>query len=576
MSLKTFSILIISYIGFAVGIACLAEEPKPNVILIMTDDQGYGELGSHGHPQLTTPHIDRLRDGSIRMTDFHVSSKCSPTRGALMTGRHCKHVGVREADNGRNIIGREFSTAADIFSANGYRTGIFGKWHLGGHYPFRPQDRGFQEVLIHGNGAIGTTGDIWGNDYYNDLFWHNGKKERYEGYCTDIWFEEAMAFMKETSKQDKPFFCYLPTNAPHGPFIVPEKYSEPYRKAGRKDAERLGMMSNIDENVGKLLSFLEVSGLEEETILIYMTDNGAPKIGNNAGMRGWKGTGYDGGHRVPFIIRWPEGGLSGGKDIDVLTAHIDLLPTLIDLCGLSADDIDFDGMSFKSLFSGKSNEVFDNRVLIESYSGVVLTKEWRLVNGEELYHIQRDPVQANDVAKEHPELVKKFSKALKKNQANDYDVVPRIMIGSDQQPYQEFTLYHWFDLHGFYNNQKITQGERVNGIIPIEVAKAGKFRFTLRRWTKEMDLPIRSKPSKPIEGFKLFNGTKKNPSFAAIDIRSARLKVDQFDQSKNVVKTMSSVSFIVNLKPGESEIETWFKTADGATLGAYYLNVQSL
>jgi len=233
VSLKPFSILIIFLQVFSLGITCFAEEPMPNVILIMTDDQGYGELSSHGHAILKTPNLDRLRDESIRLIDFHVSSKCSPTRAALMTGRHCRHVGVREADNGRNIIGRSFYTMADVFSANGYRTGIFGKWHLGGHYPFRPQDRGFDEVLVHGNGAIGTTGDRWDNDYYDDLYRHNGKEQRYEGYCTDVWFEEAMSWMKQSSNKDQSFFCYLPTNAPHGPFIVPDKYAEPYRKAGR-------------------------------------------------------------------------------------------------------------------------------------------------------------------------------------------------------------------------------------------------------------------------------------------------------------------------------------------------------
>ncbi len=586
MSPNTFPILAVSYLVFAVGKVCLSDEPKPtlrqtqdppNVILIMTDDQGYGELSSHGHAILKTPNLDRLRDESVRLTDFHVSSKCSPTRGALMTGRHCKHVGVREADNGRNIIGREFSTVADIFSDNGYKTGIFGKWHLGGHYPFRPQDRGFDEVVIHTNGAIGTTGDRWDNDYYDDLFWHNGKLQRYKGYCTDIWFEEAMAWMKQSKDKAQPFFCYIPTNAPHGPHIVPDKYADPFRKAERKDAERLGMISNFDENMGRLTTFLKSSGLQQNTILIFLTDNGAPqRIGDNAGMRGGKGNGYDGGHRVPFLIRWPDGSITGGKDVDTLTAHIDVLPSLIELCGLSSGDTHFDGMSFASLLRGKRDSQFDNRVLIESYSGVVLTEEWRLVNNEELHNIQTDPAQEKDLADEYPELVSKFRKALDANRANDFDVVPRIIIGSKHQPEQEFTIYHWYDHHGYYNNLKVTQGQLINGIIPIEVTKPGKFEFTLRRWPSDLDVPISSKPNNNLDGFTLFNASDPDSRFKAIDIRSARLRVGPFDKSSPVSETMSSVVFSLDLEAGETEIETWFTTADGKTLGAYYLDVRRI
>lgn len=576
MSFKSFPILITVSLIIAARITSFAEESKPNVILIMTDDQGYGELSSHGHEILKTPNLDRLRHESIRLIDFHVSSKCSPTRAALMTGRHCRHVGVREADNGRNIIGREFSTAADVFSANDYRTGIFGKWHLGGHYPFRPQDRGFDEVLVHGNGAIGTTGDRWGNDYYDDLYRHNGKEQRYEGYCTDVWFEEAMAWMKQSTDQEQPFFCYLPTNAPHGPFIVPDKYAEPYRKAGRKDAERLGMISNIDENMGKLMTFLKSSGLEQNTILIFLTDNGAGGIGDNAGMKGGKGNGYDGGHRVPFLIRWPDGSLTGGKDVGTLTAHIDVLPSLIDLCSLSSEGTIFDGISFASALQGNPDSQFDNRVLIESYSGVAMTKEWRLVENEELYNIQKDPTQSNDVATEYPEIRYKLRKALRENRTGDYPVVPRIIISSEFQPEQEFTIFHWYDHHGYYNNRKVTQGELFNGVIPIEVTEAGTFEFTLRRWPSDLDVPISSKPDNDLDGFKLFNGSNQNRRFKALDIRFARLRVGSFDDSKPVTNTMSSVSFRMELETGETEIQTWFTTADEKTLGAYYINVQRI
>ena len=576
---KVISVIVL--IVAVVAVAIRAEGPKPNVILIMTDDQGYGELSSHGHAILKTPHLDRLRDESVRLTDFHVSSRCSPSRAALMTGRHCRHVGVREANNGRNLIGRDFSTAADIFLANGYRTGIFGKWHLGGHYPFRPQDRGFQEVVVHGNGAIGATGDRWDNDYYDDIYRHNGRERRYKGYCTDVWFDEAMAWMKQSTNNEQPFFCYLPTNAPHGPYIVQDQYSEPYRDAGRKDANRLGMISNIDENIGNLMAFLNSSGLENNTILIFLTDNGAPTTGDNAGMRGGKNFGYDGGHRVPFFIRWPGRSITGGKDLDTLTAHIDVLPSLVELCGLSSEGTPFDGISFASALQGKPDRRFDNRVLVESYLGVVMTEEWRLVNEEELYHIRRDPAQTTDVANEYPLVRYKLRKALRENRTDDYNVVPRIIIGSQFQPEQAFNIFHWYDHHRYWDNFKITQGELINGVIPIEVTNPGKFEFTLGRWPAELEVPIRSKPDRHLDGFKLYSSSEptlpfRDRPFQAIDIRSARLRVGAFDESMPVTEAMSSVVFRMDLQAGETEIETWFTTADRKTLGAYYLDVRQI
>jgi arylsulfatase A-like enzyme len=553
-----------------------AQQNRPNVIIVMTDDQGYGELSSHGHPYLKTPNLDRLAKEGVALTDFHVSSKCSPTRGALMTGRHCRHVGVREADNGRNIIGSKFPVSAEIFAANNYATGIFGKWHLGGHYPFRPQDRGFQETLVHGNGAIGTTGDIWGNDYFDDTYWHNGKKEKFKGYCTDIWFEEAMAFMKQSGDKGNPFFCYLPTNAPHGPYIVPEHYAEPYQKVAGKAANRAGMISCIDENMGKLIQFLKDTGLEENTILVFLTDNGAPtKTGGNGVMRGGKGSPYDGGHRVPFLVRWPKGGIVGARVDDTLTAHIDVLPTLIDLCSLKVDEATvFDGISFAPLLRGEDKPTTFDRTLIESYRGVVMTEQWRLAEGAELYDIQKDPAQKHDVASDHPDLVTRFREALEKNQQLDYKVTPRIIIGSEQQPRQEFTIYHWFDHHGYFAHSKVTTGVLINGVIPVEVTVPGTFEFVLRRWSTELNLPIRSRPDKTVAGYQFFNRRNTPSQYKALDIRSARLKVAKFDQTKPVTDKMASVTFTVELGAGETEIQTWFRTGADETLGAYYLEVQ--
>ena len=204
------------------------EQKKPNVILIMTDDQGYGDLACHGNPWIKTPEMDKLYQQSVRLTDFHVGTTCAPTRSGLMTGRNCNEVGVWHTIIGRNFLRQGEITIANILKDNGYRTGIFGKWHLGDNFPYRPEDRGFEEAVIHGGGGVGQTPDYWNNDYFDDTYFRNGVPEKFEGYCTDVWFSEALTFIEK--RREEPFFCYIAPNAPHGPFHVPQKYLDMLRK----------------------------------------------------------------------------------------------------------------------------------------------------------------------------------------------------------------------------------------------------------------------------------------------------------------------------------------------------------
>ncbi len=346
--------------------AAAVRSKRPNVILVMTDDQGYGDLGCHGNDVIVTPNLDELYNQSIRLTDFHVDPTCSPTRSALMTGHYSSRTGVWHTIMGRSLLGKHEVTMADVFSSSGYKTAIFGKWHLGDNYPFRPQDRGFQEVLIHGGGGVGQGPDYWGNDYFDDTYFHNDTAKKFEGYCTDIWFDGALKFIE--ANKDRPFFCYVPTNAPHGPYNVADKYSKPYRDKGidAKQANFYGMITNIDENMGRLMSRLKELGLEQNTILIFMTDNGTSG-GHAGGMRGKKGSEYEGGHRVPFFVRWPGGGVKEPGDVDRLSAHIDVLPTLIDLCSLTKPaGVKFDGASLAPLLKGKVSNWPDRTLLVHS------------------------------------------------------------------------------------------------------------------------------------------------------------------------------------------------------------------
>jgi len=561
---------------------------QPNVVLVITDDQGYGDLACHGNQVIQTPTLDKLHVQSVRLTNFHVSPTCSPTRAALMTGRYCNRTGVWHTVMGRSLLRKDEVTMADVFSASGYHTGIFGKWHLGDNYPFRPQDRGFGEVLIHGGGGVGQTPDYWDNDYFDDTYLHNGKRKKFKGYCTDIWFDAAMKFIREN--KDKPFFCYLATNAPHAPLNVADKYSQPYRDKGIEDSRAAfyGMITNIDQNMARLMHQLKDLGLEENTIVVFMTDNGtaggyqADKRagpgqgrGYNAGMRGKKGSEYDGGHRVPCFIRWPGGGLGGGRDIYRLTAHIDLLPTLIELCGLNKPaEVKFDGDSLVPLLINQNTHWPDRTLVTDSQrieypekwrKSAVMTDQWRLINGKELYDMKTDPSQKTDVAAKFPEAAARLRQAYEDwwaDVSQRFEDYCEITIGSDKENPSRLTCHDWHSVGGVRQAQSsqsaVRQGARASGFWAVEVDRDGTYEFTLRRWPIEVDEPINASI----------------PDGEAINADKARLKIDDVDITKPVSKNARVVTFQVKLKAGKTRLQTWFMDAKGPSRGAYYVYVK--
>jgi len=557
-----------------------AQRKRPNVVLVITDDQGYGDLACHGNPVIQTPNLDRLHKQSIRLTDFHVDPTCSPTRSALMTGHYSTRTGVWHTIMGRSLLGKHEVTMGDVFSAGGYRTGIFGKWHLGDNYPFRPQDRGFGEVLVHCGGGVGQGIDYWGNDYFDDTYRHNGRLKAFKGYCTDVWFDNALKFIE--ANKDRPFFCYLTTNAPHSPYNVAEKYAEPYRNKDIPNPNFYGMITNIDENMGRLAEKLKSLGLEKDTILIFMTDNGTAAgfrskkgqtKGYNAGMRGTKGSEYDGGHRVPFFIRWPGGGLTGGRDVEQLAAHIDVMPTLIDLCGLRGPrGVKFDGASLAGLLKGNAKRWPDRTLLVHSQriehpekwrKSAVMTERWRLVNGKELYDIKADPSQTNNIADKHPRVVEKLRKAYEDWWADiskRFDEYCEIIIGSDEENPCQLMSHDWHSPNPAWSQWAVRNGSKANGFWAVEVARNGTYEFALRRWPVEVDKPINA----AIPGGK------------AISAEHARLKISTVDVSKPVSKEASAVTFQVKLKAGKTRLQTWFTDEAGESRGAYYVYVKRL
>jgi arylsulfatase A-like enzyme len=547
--------------------AAAGQSAPPNVVLVMTDDQGYGDLACEGNKVIVTPNLDKLYTQSIRLTDFHVDPTCSPTRSALMTGRYSTRTGVWHTIMGRSLLSRDEVTMADVFGASGYRTGIFGKWHLGDNYPYRPQDRGFQEVLINKGGGVGQGPDYWGNDYFDDTYFHNGKPEKFKGYCTDIWFDGALKFIE--ANKNRPFFCYLPTNAAHSPYNVADKYSKPYRDKGvqRNQADFYGMITNIDENMGRLVRRLKELNLERNTILIFMTDNGTS--GSYAGgMRGKKGSEYEGGHRVPFFIRWPDGGFRGPGDVDRLSAHIDVLPTLIELCGLKRPQhVQFDGASLAPLFRAEVSGWPDRTLLVHSQriehpekwrKCAVMTQKWRLINGKELYDIKADPAQNNDVAGEHSGVVETLRQSYEcwwTDLSKVFDKYCYIVIGSDKENPTRLMSHDWHGPNPVWSQEAVRRGPKSNGFWAVEIDRDGTYEFGLRRWPIELDVAINA-------GI---------PGGKAITATSARLKVGDLDVSKPVAQQDHAATFRIKLKAGKTRLETWFTDDEGNSRGAYYV-----
>jgi len=418
---------------------------RPNIIIVLTDDQGYGDIAAHGNPKIQTPNLDRMHAESVRFTDFHVSPTCSPTRCSLMTGRHEMKSGVTHTILERERMSLKATTVAQVLGSAGYTTGIFGKWHLGDEADHWPDKRGFDEMFIHGCGGIGQTyggscGDAPGNSYFSPMILHNGTFEKTDGYCTDVFFGQAVKWIDEKRKASAPFFAYITPNAPHGPLVCPEDYIKKYegQGLGKNEMAFFGMITNIDDNVGRLLAKLTEWGIEKNTLVIFMNDNGGTAgVGVfNAGMRGSKNSPYNGGTRAASFWRWP-GTLKAGADVDKLACHRDIFPTLAELAGAKVpDDVaaKLDGRSLVPLLKDPGapwpdRYVFTHigrwakgRAAQSKYAGCsVRSPRYNMVSAGkagdgkwELYDLKEDPGEKKDVAAQHPEVVKEMEAAYDK------------------------------------------------------------------------------------------------------------------------------------------------------------------
>ncbi len=597
-------------LGLSVGIsACIAGDvfarssnDRLNVIVVMTDDQGYPDISCHGNDVIKTPNMDKLSAGSVRLSDFHVNPFCSPTRAALLTGRMSDRTGVTSTSTHRNYMRREEIVMPEYFKASGYSTAIFGKWHVGANYPYRPMDRGFDQWIGLGNNGLGTTSDLWDNDRMNDTYWHNGKMAKRGGFCTDVYFDEAMAFIKDCKTKDKPFFTYVATNVPHWDWNVPTEWLKPYLDTcSRKRAAFFASIGRVDWNLGRLMEFLEKENLTQNTILVFLTDNGSDvpdkKTAYAAGMRGFKNSRYEGGHRVPCFIHAPENIVGKPRDIDALTAHVDLLPTFIDLCQLKKTgrkQLPMDGRSLRPLLSG--NGQWPDRLLVmhcqnsgmtpqKYFRTVVMTKDWRMIIPEkgkqELYKIREDRSQKHDVAGDYRQVVKKL--------LSDYDT-------------------HWdsLDIHRPLERPIISKNATLRlssditaGSSPgtqnlvrrakkpikeprwlLEAKAPGRYRFEVRRWPREANAAMTAAlaPTKDPDIEYIGNSTYK------IDVPGVALDIEQVELKLSGMKTLTrkvapgakSVQFDVDLPAGPVDIEAWFIKSNKKRLGAYYVYVEQI
>jgi hypothetical protein len=440
----------------------------------------------------------------------------------------------------------------------------------------RPQDQGFEHVVWHHGGGVGQGPDYWGNDYFDDTYEVNGRWRAFTGYCTDVWFREALRFIER--EDPRPFFAYISTNAPHGPFRVDGAYADPYRDAGVAEtmARFYGMITNIDENIGRLRATLQASGRAENTIVVFMTDNGtaagrAPRkdeaatwSGFNAGMRGQKGSEYDGGHRVPCFVSWPAGEVGGNREIGTLAAHIDVMPTLTELCGLETKDAAaLDGVSFAGALRGTGPPPSGRTLFVHSQrvehprkwrKSAVMTDRWRLINGTELYDIEADPGQKRDLAAAHPDLVaelRRHYEAWWRSLEPAFDEYVRIGVGGAENPVQLMSHdWHTQDQGVPWHQDHVRRGYVVNGPWAIEVARAGEYEIVLRRWPEHLK--------------------------RAMDVVHASVNIGDASASTELSPEATSARFRLRLPEGPAMLLTTLRHRDGTEHGAYFVSVRYL
>ena len=570
---------------FWLGTLISSQAERPNVIIVITDDQGYGDFGATGNKIIETPNIDAMAKRSVLWDNFYVSPVCSPTRASLMTGRYNHRTYCVDTWLGRSMMATEEVTIAEVLQEAGYATGIFGKWHLGDNYPMRTIDQGFEESIVHRGGGLAQPADPIENDrrYTNPILIHNGEEVATKGYCTDVYFDHAQDWIREMQKEDRPFFAYIPLNAPHGPYHdVPENLRKHYLKKDlaslirnkprdmEAEIDKLSriaaMITNIDQNVGRLFETLADTGLYQNTLVFVMTDNGPNTMRYVGDMRGMKTNVTEGGIRTPLWSHWPAG-LKGGQTVeDTVAAHIDLFPTIAEICDAKLPaGLQIDGRSILSQLKNPAQRMAPRPLFMQIHRGtqpqlyhnfMVRDSMWKLVHPSgfgtqtfkgklnfQLYNVDEDPGETNDLKESFPHkfnylktLYEDWFKDVMSNVITNPGPPDIIIDAAHENPsvltWQDRVAEHW------------SPGS--NGHWELDFAHTGSFDI-------QVDMPREHAPMKD---------------------SSLKLTIGQTTYHKSIKAGTTSAQFTaINVQPGPKDLRAELVTADGSTKGAYQVRV---
>ncbi len=526
---------------------------RPNVLLILTDNQSYHELGCHGHETVQTPNIDALSRESIDFTNFHAPPYCSPSRGLLLTGRYALRSGIHNTIGGVSILHQNETTIADLLQGSGYATAIFGKWHLGMSYPHSPRHRGFEETFIHGGGGIGQMEDYFGNSHLDASYWHNGEVVPSEGFSTDVLFDRAMTFIKK--EREGPFFCFISTPATHKPWQVHPSVAKRIteRDGEVKDLSLLSMIENIDDNVGEVLKQIDDLGLRENTLVILATDQGMSNRGAPTNsVENPPSKPFDARHHVFCMMRYPPLTKKPGRS-EALTGMVDMAPTILDLCGVPSLR-ELDGQSLRPLLEGALRDDSDRELIVQCPRGrergkwknaVVKTQRWRLVGGTELYDLENGDAE---VFQQHPDVVQRLRSsydAFWNSLPDEEEILSRHPLGPNDT---RLNGMDWYQGGNPWNRGHM--GRLSSGVWAVDVVKDGRYRFELRRFPREAQKAI-------------------GANLAAVKMGNSSAEVELTPDADH--------AFIeLDLKSGRYDMETKFTDSEGKTWGAYFAYVSSI